>query len=228
MKSILFPILILLAACSAVFAQVQAVQRKPKTGIHITTNARAVVTVINGTQTVRVDLSEDIAGCAYIEAGQYKRDLEKRACAASPSSFDMIDATVKDGETFVVLFSQAAGGCNVCGRCGASSANSLIWVRLGKDFKFVDKKAVAVESCNDDVVLVEPLLDGGEEGDVGPKKTMFKFISGKLTAKYERSIYGDGEKFTYELSTLVYDKSNPGAGFVITKATSPDSILDNR
>lgn len=221
MKALILPFSVLVLAFSAF------PQSKPLTGLKIKSDQKAVVTLTLDKKSAKVDLAEEVAGCAYIEDGDYKKDLERRKSAASPVTFELIDAVEKDGEHFVVLMSKAYGNCNVQGRCGASSANSLIWLRLGADFKEAGRKAVAIESCSEELILIAPEWKGVVEGDFMSKKSNFTFSRNVLKVVFEKSIYGSDEKFEYELFTLVYNRNAPENGFDVTSTISPDSALDD-
>lgn len=220
MKSLILPLLVLLTLSTVSNAQT-------KTKVRIKYDARAGVTVTSGVKSVRVDLSKDIAGSPYIEEGKYKRTLRKRGCDAGPAKFELVDATVKDGETFVVLFSRAFGNSNVCGQCGATGAHSLVLIRLSKDFKLVTKQSVTLESCFDNVALIQPAWENTVEGSFLSGDVKFVFDRDKLTVKYEKSIYENGNS-SYELSTLVYDRENPTAGFAVSVKISKDSAAPNQ
>lgn len=223
MKSILFQLLLIALFPSVIPAQAPPRSASsPKLGarVRIKANANAVVTITNGTASTAVDLSSDIPGCLYIGA-ELRSYLRKRGCEAPPASFRLIDSTVKDGETFVVLFSDASGGCNVCGRCGGANSSSLIWIRLKGDFSIADKKVVIVEECTDQIGLVEPSWpepsENGEEVEL-----KFVFRNGRMVVKYEQDIWGNRGVTSTVLSTLVYDKANPALGFVVRKRTRRD------
>lgn len=202
-------------------------QTKAVAGVTIRSDQKAVVTVTRAGKTSKVNLADDVAGCAFIEDGEYKKNLERNGSAASPATFELVDVTVKNDQTYLILMSRASGNCNVNGRCGASGANSLIWIHLDSQFKFVEKASATVEACIEELILISPEWSGGREGDALRRKISFPFRNNVLTVIYEKSIYGDDQKFEYELFTLVYDKNNPDKGFDIKSKVSPDSILDD-
>lgn len=220
MKSPFLSLLVALTLSTVLSAQT-------KTQVRIKSDSRAGVTITSGAKSVRVDLSKDIAGSAFIAEGKYKRDLRKRGCEAGPAKFELVDATVKDGETFVVLFSRAFGNSNVCGQCGASGAHSLVLIRLSKSFTLVTKQSVTLESCFDNVALIQPSWENTVEGSVLSGDVKFVFDRDRLTVKYEKSIYENGDS-SYQLSTLVYDRGNPTAGFAVSVKTSKESSAPNQ
>jgi hypothetical protein len=221
MKALVLTLAVLLSAGSA-FSQ-----SKPLPELKFKADQKAVVTFTFGEKTAKVDLAEDIAGCAYIEDGDYRKDLERRGTAATPAVFELIDAVEKDGEHFVVMLSKAFGNCNTAGRCGASGANSLIWLRFGANFKLTDRTAVTIEACSDDVILVSPEWKEGADRDFLKRKSAFTFNRNVLKVLFEKSIYGSDEKFEYELFTLIYNRNTPENGFDLTSTVSPDSALDD-
>src|ERR1043165_1863241 len=77
------------------------------------------ITVVRGKTRSIIDLSKDVAGCAYVTGGA-KRELDKKSCAAPAASFKLLSATVKNDQNFLVVQSDAMGNCNVCGQCGAT------------------------------------------------------------------------------------------------------------
>ena len=87
--------------------------------------ARGQISVIKGGQRAVIRLSTDIAGCAYVPA-DYQPDLNKKGCTAPAATFKLIDAAFKNNQTFLVVQAEAMGNCNVCGRCGASEALTLL------------------------------------------------------------------------------------------------------
>lgn len=218
---------LLLSAAVTVLTVSVFPQSKPSSGVTMKADQKAVVTVTRSGRNTKIDLAEDVAGCSYIEDGDYKRSLERNGSAASPALFELIDVTEKNDQTYLVLFSKAFGNCNVNGRCGASGAHSLIWVHLDSQFKLVEKSAVTVELCTDDLILVSPEWTDGGKTDFFGRKIKFPFRNNLLTVRFEKSIFGDDQKFEYELFTLVYDKTNPDKGFEVKSKVSPDSILDD-
>lgn len=202
-------------------------QSKAVAGVTVKSDQKAVVTVTRAGKSAKINLSEDIAGCSFIEEGDYKKSLERNRSAASPATFELIDVTERSEQTYLILLSRAYGNCNINGRCGASGAHSLIWIHLDSQFKFVEKSAATVEACIDETILVSPEWTDGRDDDFFGRKIRFPFRNNVLTVKYEKSIYGDDQKFEYELFTLVYDKNTPEKGFDIKSKVSPDSILDD-
>src|SRR5205085_702543 len=93
-----------------------------------------------------IDLSRDVAGCNYVSREQ-KRELDKTDCASSPATFKLIDATVKNSQTFLVIQSNAMGNCNVCGQCGASEAYTLIWLKLNPRLRVINKQSIPLNYC---------------------------------------------------------------------------------
>ena len=222
MKALFLSALLILPTIAA-FPQTKAIS-----GVTIKSDQKAVVTATKNGKNTKIDLAEDVAGCSYIDDGDYKRSLERNGSAASPATFELIDVTEKNDQTYLIIFSKAFGNCNINGRCGASGAHSLIWVHLDSQFKLVEKSAVSVELCTEDIILVSPeWTDGGKTDSFFGRRIKFPFKNNVLTVQYEKSIYGDDQKFEYELFTLVYDKNNPDKGFEVKSKVSPDSILDD-
>ncbi|HYP50784.1 MAG TPA: hypothetical protein VEQ34_07570, partial [Pyrinomonadaceae bacterium] len=155
----------------------------------------------------------DAAGCAYIAAGEYKRDLDARECAAPPAHFKLIDATVKNNQTFLVVLTEAMGNCNVCGQCGATEAFGLVWLQLNANLRLVKKKAVTLELCIENISLVSPAIQINEAVD---NETLNLSLNGDvLTIELEKEIYGENDTTSYEFSRLEYNRKTPEKGFVI-------------
>lgn len=119
MRTIIFSLLFFLFLHGAVTAQKIGV-RGNKTG---------GIVVMRGKARATINLRQDAAGCAYVPPGERKRQLDSIECTASPATFKLIDATVKNNQIYLVVQTEAMGNCNVCGQCGASEAFGLSTLR---------------------------------------------------------------------------------------------------
>lgn len=169
------------------------------------------VTVIRGKTRATVSLSKEVAGCSYGNAAIKK---EYKDCAAGPAEFTLVDATVKDNQTYLVIYSTAAGNCNVCGQCGANDAISLIWLKLDRNLRLLDKKGVAIDYCRFAVEPVSDIIDFNEETQEKILKPVF--TNDVLSIDYEQEIFEENRDGShYDFSHLEYNRKTPEKGFVI-------------
>lgn len=185
------------------------------------------ITVSKGKTRSIIDLSTDIAGCAFVPK-EFKRELDKKGCSAPPATFELVDATEKNNQTFLILTADAQENCNVCGRCGASEATTFIWLKLDEKLKLLEKKNIPIEYCDLNITMIQPLSDFNEQTQ---KETLdVPFKNNVMTIEFERTIFGDeakGDKDVYEFTHIEYDRAKPEKGFVIKtekrdKSSSPD------
>lgn len=218
MRTIIFSLLFFLFLnCGAAAAQKIGV-RGNKTGGIVVTRGKARATI---------NLREDVAGCAYLAAGKYKRDLDARECSAPPAGFKLIDATVKDNQVYLVVLTEAMGNCNVCGQCGASEAFGLIWLHLGgANLRLIKKKSVPLELCVENLSIVSPAIEINEADTDASLSLPFK--SDVLTVETEKEIYREGEATAYEFSRLEYNRKTPEKGFVIKTEKRGKSAKDEQ
>lgn len=186
----------------------------------------ARVSLSRGTLHATIDLSEEVVGCGYV-SGEGRIALRKRGCAASPATFKLIDATTQNGSTYVVVLSDAAGNCNVCGRCGATEAFVLIWLELDASLRLRQKKSVTLEDCMAFISMVSPAGEVNETPNDSGLALSFK--DDVLSVEFEKRIFddNDNDKTSYQLSHLKYSRREPGLGFSITTETRTQSANGN-
>jgi len=212
--------LTLLATLVSVFAQAQAsvaqtATRKPVQRKVILRNVGlARVSVSKGALRRTIDLSEEIAGCAHV-SGQYRVKLTKRGCAAPPATFKLIDSTTQNGNTYLIVLSNAMDNCNVCGRCGASEASSLIWLELDPKLQVLKKNSVPIQDCVAFIGLVRTSSELSDTDTLEDLEVRFKgdnlFVEIKKE-KFEES----GDRRVFQYTHLEYSRKEPEKGFTIT------------
>jgi len=181
------------------------------------------ITLIKNKPRVMVDLSREVAGCASASSA-IKKALKD--CAAFPPDFKLIDATVKNNQMFLLISSNAAGNCNVCGRCGADDALGLIWLKLSNNLRVLDKKGVAIDYCRMEITLVSEVVNYNEETLEKTLKLSFK--ENVLAIDFEKEIFAEKlDRNYYEFSHLEYNRKTPEKGFVIkTEKRAQSSIRE--
>lgn len=182
------------------------------------------VSVARGNLRSTIDLSRETTGCVYV-SGKNKRDLDKKSCAAPPATFKLIDATVKNNRTFLVVASDATGNCNVCGHCGASESFALIWLELDARLRLVDKQSVAVDDCATEISSKQVKHD--ENDNLSSFSPAFKREI--LTVEFEKTIFDDNSAVSgYEFSRLEYNRKTPEKGFVVKTEKRENSSIGER
>jgi len=189
-------------------------------------NKTGGIVVTKGKTRATINLSRDVAGCAYVANGEYKRDLEARECTAPPAGFRLIDATIKNNQTFLVVLIEAMGNCNACGRCGASEAFALVWLQLNANLRVLKKKSVPISLCVENISMVSPEIIINEAEDNETLTLALK--AGVLTIEFEKEIYGENDTSVYEFSHLEYNRKTPEKGFVIKTEKRGKSGGDDR
>lgn len=174
------------------------------------TKGRVLVT--KGKLRSTIDLSKNVAGCAYVPA-IYKRNLDKKGCAASPATFTLADSATKNNQTFLVIEAESIGNCNVCGECGASEAYSLIWLRLDNRLRVLEQKSLPIEDCRANVSLLSEGIDFSETTQNSNLTT--KFNNDIMIVETEKRIYENTDGNNYEFSHLEYNRKTPEKGFII-------------
>lgn len=183
------------------------------------------IAVAKGKMRAVVDLTGETAGCVYA-AGREKRALERRGCTASAASYELIDAVEKNGRYYLVVLSEAAGNCNVCGRCGATESFALVWLALDARLRVIEKKSVPIEYCLGSTSLVRP-VPGIEEYE-NDAELKLSFEGDLLRVAYEKAEITSDEPISYQFSTLRYDRKTPEKGFVIETEKRAKSALDEQ
>lgn len=170
------------------------------------------ISVVRGKVRSVIDLSQDVAGCAFI-SGAAKTRLDKIGCTASPATFQMVDATEKNKQTFLILTADAQENCNVCGQCGASEASTLLWLKLDARLRVLEKKNVPLYFCRENISLISPMSD--EDEKTGNETWNLPFKNDVLTIEFEKRIFGDSDKDIFEYTRIEYNRTKPEKGFVI-------------
>lgn len=189
-------------------------------------NKTGGIVVTKGKMRATIDLSRDVAGCSYVPAGERKRELDAMECTALPAGFKLIDATVKNNQTFLVVLTEAMGNCNVCGQCGASEAFALVWLKLDARLRVLQKKSVPLEVCREDISLLSPEIQINDPEDNQILNLRFK--GNVLIIELEKAIYGENDTSVYEFSHLEYNRKTPEKGFVIKTEKRSKSARKNR
>lgn len=207
MRKIIFVFLIA-AFCLCVSAQTASNVKIQKSGL-------GKIFVSKGKMRSIIDLSTDVAGCAFVP-GEFKKELDKKGCTAPPADFKLIDATEKNKQIFLILTADAQENCNVCGRCGASEATTIMWLKLDAKLKILEKKSIPLEYCGQNISMIQPLSDFNEETQ--EENFNLPFENNIAVIEFEKRTYGDeanGDKDVFEFTHIEYDRAKPEKGFVI-------------
>lgn len=181
------------------------------------------ITLVEGKRRATIDLSRDVAGCA---AGTAVIKKQYKDCAAGSAEFRMVDALLKNNQNYLLISTQAAGNCNVCGQCGANEALGLIWLKLDKSLRVLDKKSVSIDYCRMGIEPVSEIVDFNEETQ--SKTLRLNFKDDVLAFDFESAIFEDNsDKKSYELSHFEYNRKTPEKGFIIkTERRDKSSISE--
>src|SRR5215203_7318733 len=144
------------------------------------------ITLTRNKTRATINLSKDVAGCAFAPL-QIKKNFKD--CAAGSAEFQIIDSVVKSNRTFLLISSEAMGNCNVCGRCGADEAFALIWLKLDQNLRVLDKKSVPIDFCLLDIELVSEVLDFDEETQNATLKLIFE--DDVLAIDFQKTLFED-------------------------------------
>lgn len=214
MRKIIFSLIFL--ACS-IYVSAQTVRIRP-VGL-------GKISVTKGKIRSTVDLSKDIAGCAYV-AANYQSSLNKKGCAAPPATFKLLDATAKNNQTFLVIETNAQESCNVCGRCGASEATTFIWLKLNPQLRVLERKNVPLNFCMENIAMISP--DSDSTAETNPGSSNLKFKNDGITIEFEKRIYSEEaseDKDVFEFTHVEYNRKTPEKGFIIkTEKRSKTSV----
>ena len=169
------------------------------------------ITLTRNKMRATVNLARDVAGCAFAGPG-IRKDFKD--CAAGSAEFHLIDATVKNNQTYLLISSRAAGNCNVCGQCGATEAFALIWLKLDQSLRVQDKKSVPIDFCRLGIELISEVVDFKENTQEQTLK--LSFAGDVLAIDFERQIFEEiSDRRHYEFSHLEYNRKTPEKGFII-------------
>jgi hypothetical protein len=158
------------------------------------------IRIVDGTKRTPVDLTDDVEGCLKLYDSYPPKRIMNR-----PLGIKVIDSARKDGKYYLALLVSAQGGCNIMGLCGAANDLTLIWLKLGAGLKLEEKQSAVIERCKSNVYIADPEYDRDSEPPI-------KLVNGKLTIEYGNT----SDDNVRTLSRLVYDRSSPDQGFVIT------------
>lgn len=219
MRTIVFSLLFFLFL-NCISAQTATAQK-----ISVRGNKTGGIVVTRGKARATINLSKDAPGCAYVPPREYKRRLDTIECTASPATFKLIDATVKNNQIFLVVQTEAMGNCNVCGQCGASEAFGLVWLQLSANLRLMKKQSVPLEVCIQDISIISPavIINDPEDNQI----LNLSLKGDRLKIELEKAIYGENDTTVYEFSRLEYNRKTPEKGFVIKtekrdKSAKPD------
>lgn len=214
MRKIVFVLLFLTCAAGV---SAQTIRMRSKIGGIIVTKGKMRSTI---------DLRELTTGCSVISA-EYKRELDKKGCAATPAAFKLFDATAKNDQTFLIVYSEAADNCNVCGQCGATEAFTLFWLKLSKNMRLLEKKAVALEDCRANISLLGDAILYDES--TNDQTLRLKFKNDILAIEFEEKIYNSNPEIeNFNFSHLEYNRKTPGRGLIIkTEKREKSSAEEN-
>jgi hypothetical protein len=210
-------VLSLFAFAGTSTAQARAQQSSPAKVI-MRTAGRARILVSKGRLRQTIDLGEEVTGCSYV-SGSTRIRLTKRGCAASPATFKLIDSSTQNGDTYLVVLSEASDNCNVCGRCGATEALALIWLEFDANLRLRNKKSMTIQDCMAFIDLV--ISSDAANKNENPA---FSFKDDDLVVEFEKRIFSENDNTnTYRFSHLRYDRRHPDLGFNFTTETREKS-----
>jgi hypothetical protein len=213
---------LLVLVFTIVFVSLSFAQTKPD--VKLKNIGRAKISITRGKLLSKIDLSENVAGCAYVKKRAYV--FNNADCSASSASFKLIDTTKKNNSTYFAVMSKAAPNCNVCGQCGACrSSFAIIWIKLDKNLKLVKKQSFAIEDCLSDIAVTTPkyVVQDCDEKPFNPK-----FVKDLLTIEFEKGNYKNNDDVrNYDFSHLEYNRKTPEKGFVVKTSKRKKSMLDN-
>jgi hypothetical protein len=203
----------LLALSSFVFAQQGSpAEQASSDDIKITAFPNAIFELkqfkSGGLVRSKIKLQGHIAGCT---TGSYDGSNPKSKPSGGAATTRVINMVWRDrteeSPAYVTFQTTLGSGCNVQGRCGASSAVTVVWLELDPKLKVVSKKAVIVQDCLTNTRLTQW---------VG--KTGFWLNDGKLEIGFETEDFSTKQKTA---SSLHYDRSTAEKGLIISSKTFP-------
>jgi hypothetical protein len=158
------------------------------------------IRIVAGANRTLVDLTDDVQGCLELFDPHSPKWRSKQ-----PLGIKIMDSVRKDDKYYLALLTSAQSNCNVQGHCGAATDYTLIWLKLGAGLKLEGKQSAVVEDCRSDIYMADPVRVDQDEPTI-------KLVGDKLTIEYGKT-FDDNVR---TLSRLVYDRSSPEQGFVIT------------
>ena len=184
--------------------------------IRIASDRKGGVVVYSGKKSAVIDIKKEIGGCAYLEPGPLKSELDSRGCAAPPAGFELIDSSRRGAAIYLLFVARAFGNCNVCAMCGASGTLTLFWLHLDGNLKASEQKSMVIENCIDGLEVTEPKASGGGEDDFFGRRFSFP-KKGVLTIKSRRTRYSADGLASETFYFLRFDRDNPQKGFQVTE-----------
>lgn len=185
------------------------------------------ITVSKGKTRSIIDLSKDVSGCVFVPA-EFEKELDKKGCTSPPATFKLLDATEKNKQTFLIVTADAQENCNVCGRCGASEATTVIWLKLDEKLKLLEKKNIPLEYCGLNLTMI--YSDSETVKETSDDSSDFSFKNNVMTIEFERRLFSEesnGDKDMYDFTRVEYDRTNPENGLVIkTERRDKSSATD--
>jgi hypothetical protein len=158
------------------------------------------IRIVAGTERTLVNLTDDVSGCLEL----FDPTISQRR-TRQPLWIKVINRVSNDDKRYLVLLAEAQSNCNIQGYCGAATDYTLIWLKLGAGLKLEEKQSAVIEDCKANVSIADPEYERLNEPPI-------KLVNGKLTIEYGKT-FDDNVR---TLSRLVYDRSSPEQGFVIT------------
>jgi len=158
------------------------------------------IRIVAGTKRALVDLTDDVSGCLEL----FDPTVSQRRFR-QPLRIKVIDMVSKDDKRYLVLLAVAQSNCNVQGRCGVATDNTLIWLKLDAGLKLEEKQSAVLVDCRMNIDVTDSEYDSQDS-------LVIKLVRGGLEIEYGNTFDDDVQT----LSQLVYDRKFPERGFVIT------------
>jgi len=158
------------------------------------------IRIVAGTERTLVTLTDDVSGCLEL----FDPTISQRR-TREPLRIKVIDRVSKDDKRYLVLLAWAQSNCNVQGHCGASTDDTLIWIKLDSGLKLEKKQSAVIVDCRINIDMIDSQYGKQDE-------LIIKLVRGRLAIEYG-DIFDDNVR---TLSQLVYDRKFPERGFVIT------------
>jgi hypothetical protein len=193
-----------------------------KSAVKLKNVGRAKISITKGKLLSKIDLSENVAGCASVKKRTYV--FNNADCSAPDASFKLIDTTEKDDFIYLVILSDAMGNCNMCGRGGSTNSFSLIWLKLDSALKMLEKKSVPIDYSRNEIYILKPKPIPHDNLST----LNLKFGKDVLTVEFEQISYFDnGKPKFYDFSHLEYNRKTPEKGFIVKTSRRKKSSIGN-
>jgi hypothetical protein len=209
-------LLLIITAAICIHAQTSVAQTPTRktsaTKVVLRTIGKANVSLSKGRLRRTFDLSDEVVGCSYV-SGSHGALLRKRGCAATPATFKLIDSATQNGNTYLVIESEAMDNCNACGECGATEGLALIWLELDGNLRLLNKNSAHVQDCRSRIDIVRETDEARDNDDYA-----FAFKKNILIVEFEKRSF-EANDDTVKIAHLEYNRKEPQLGFVITTKT---------